>query len=136
MIIWINLILSLILTGLIWTIQLVHYPLFNKVDTDAFTNYIKQHQKLMSFLVIPLMLSELVFAFILMLNAPYGNIGLQIISFALVIIIWASTFFLSVPQHQKLLQGFNQAAYEKLLQSNWIRTIAWTARSLVLLYLI
>jgi len=114
----------------------VHYPLFNKVDTDAFTNYIKQHQKLMSFLVIPLMLSELVFAFILMLNAPYGNIGLQIISFALVIIIWASTFFLSVPQHQKLLQGFNQAAYEKLLQSNWIRTIAWTARSLVLLYLI
>lgn len=135
MILWLNLVLSLILTGIIWTIQLVHYPLFNNVGKAHFPAYLKKHQQLISYLVVPLMLAELLCAFLLLFYAPHISAGIRILSFALVLTIWLSTFLLSVPQHQKLLNGFNNDAYKKLVNTNWVRTIAWTIRSILLLWL-
>jgi hypothetical protein len=51
----------------------------------------------------------------------YGGIGL-------VALIWLSTALIQVPCHEKLVKGFDPAAYKWLVNSNWIRTIAWTAR--------
>jgi hypothetical protein len=42
--------------------------------------------------------------------------------------IWASTFFLQVPCHLKLSTGWDAATHRFLVQSNWIRTVLWTAR--------
>lgn len=48
------------LIGLIWTIQLVHYPLFSVVGDESFTEYAKGHASRITLIVAPLMLLELV----------------------------------------------------------------------------
>jgi len=128
----VNLILSAILTGLIWTIQLVHYPMFNRVGKEQFSKYINDHQRRMSILVMPLMIAELAAAILLLFRSIEISRGLSFLLFALVLLIWLSTFFLSVPQHQKLLNGFDETAYRKLVSTNWIRTAAWTLRTALL----
>jgi hypothetical protein len=47
--------------------------------------------------------------------------------------IWASTVFLQVPCHNRLLSGFDLAAYQRLVSTNWIRTVLWSVRGAVLL---
>jgi hypothetical protein len=38
------------------------------------------------------------------------------------------TFFISVPFHNRLAQGFDYIAIDGLVRTNWLRTLAWTAR--------
>ena len=47
------------LTGLIWVIQLVHYPAFRFVESSAFINFERLHTQRISLIVIPLMFTEL-----------------------------------------------------------------------------
>ena len=54
----------------------------------------------------------------------------------LVVVIWASTFFLQVPQHGKLSLGFDAAAHASLVSSNWIRTIAWSLRGVLTAWMV
>lgn len=54
----------------------------------------------------------------------------------LVLAIWLVTFFWSVPQHGTLSLGFDVGAHALLVQTNWIRTMAWSGRSLLLLWLL
>ena len=50
---------TLPLVGLIWTIQLVHYPLFDGVGAEGFAAYERRHAAAITWLVAPLMLGEL-----------------------------------------------------------------------------
>ena len=45
---------------------------------------------------------------------------------AIVIAIWAVTFFISVPCHASLGNVFTEQAYTKLCSTNWLRTALWT----------
>ncbi len=47
-----------LLTGLIWTIQVVHYPLFAHVGRETFIDYQAKHARRITFVVGPLMLIE------------------------------------------------------------------------------
>ena len=47
----------------------------------------------------------------------------------LLVIIWVSTAFIKVPEHVRLEKAFDAAAIRRLVLTNWIRTIAWTARA-------
>ncbi len=49
----------------------------------------------------------------------------------LLVVIWCSTVFFQMPQHRVLGLGFHDKAYRRLVQSNWIRTLSWTGRSLL-----
>ncbi len=51
----------------------------------------------------------------------------------LLIVIWVSTAALSVPAHDVLTAGFSDGAYRKLVNTNWIRTVAWTARGVIVM---
>ena len=53
-----NLILAAVLTGLILTIQWVHYPLFGAVGEEAFREYHRLHNLWITQLVGPLMVAE------------------------------------------------------------------------------
>ena len=59
--------------------------------------------------------------------------GAFLLSAALLVVLWISTFALQVPLHAQLAQGFDADAHTQLVRSNWIRTIAWTARGILLL---
>jgi hypothetical protein len=55
---------------------------------------------------------------------------------ALVAAIWLSTAAIQVPCHAKLAAGFDAEVHARLVSSNWIRTVAWTARGLLALAMI
>ncbi len=124
---------SLFLCGLIWVIQILHYPFFAHLERENYTKYQQKHMYLISFLVIPVMLMELITSVLLILQPSDFRIEF-IIGITLVLMIWASTFFVQLPIHQKLLQGFDRDLIQKLVSTNWIRTILWTAKSILMLY--
>lgn len=128
---------TLFMVGLIWFVQIVHYPLFSGVGVESFASYETDHNRLTSWVVVPPMLLECCTAILLLWFRPacispqwvYAGLGL-------LVIVWASTFLLQVPQHVKLLQGFDAAAHTKLVASNWVRTIAWSARGALVCFMI
>jgi hypothetical protein len=128
---------TLALTGLIWTVQLVHYPMFGRVHRPDFEEFHRRHASRITWIVGPLMPAELVTA-ILLVAAPPESVPQAIpwIGLALVGVIWLSTAFLQVPQHHRLAKGYDAAAHGFLVRSNWIRTGAWTLRAVLLLALV
>lgn len=118
------------LTGLIWVIQLVHYPAFARVDDKQFQAFHQFHSRRISWLVIPLMMGELLTAALLVAAFPAP---LWIGNLALAIAPWVFTFAFSVPAHNSLAQGYEPGAHARLVNTNWLRTMAWSAKALLLL---
>lgn len=128
---------TLSLVGLIWTIQLVHYPLFAQVGRDAYPAYQAAHMRRMMLLVLPLMLTELLTATMLAFNPPSDVPAIVVwVALILLAVIWLSTVFVQMPQHLTLNKGFDAQVHRLLVNSNWIRTIAWTLRGLIVLWMI
>jgi hypothetical protein len=48
-----------------------------------------------------------------------------------VVVVWASTALVQVPLHERLRGGFDAAVVERLVRSNWVRTVAWSARGVL-----
>ncbi|MEQ8208408.1 MAG: hypothetical protein RH917_01145 [Lacipirellulaceae bacterium] len=125
------------MVGLIWFVQIVHYPLFDRVGEAGFGAYEQIHQRATTWVVAPLMFAELISAGLLLWFRPAGVPSWLLWTGAgLVVVNWASTAFLQVPLHTKLLEGFDQDVYERLVSTNWIRTIAWSLRGLIVLAVI
>ncbi len=120
---------TLFMCGAIAIVQIVHYPLFNMVGRDQFAAYENAHTNLITLVVGPAMLLEA--ACVLGLLIERLGSWLAWIGAGLLAVIWFSTAFLQVPQHAVLLSGFNQRAYEILLQSNWLRTLGWWVRGMI-----
>lgn len=123
-----SLVLAALLTGLIWTIQVVHYPALADVGAADLHAFHANHSARITVLVGPLMLAEAGLAVALLGAAP-GVIGLA--QLALVGLIWASTFFVQVPLHGRIAAG-EAAAITTLVATNWVRTVAWSARTALL----
>ena len=125
------------MVGLIWLIQIVHYPLFLKVGEQNFKEYSQDHQRLITYVVLPLMILELGTAIILCFSRPASiSIALLIAGLAIVLLIWGSTFLIQVPQHGKLLSGFDPDTCRKLVFGNWIRTVAWSLRGILTTWMV
>ena len=122
-----NFALAAYLTGLIWTVQVVHYPSFALVGADKFVAFHRAHTTRMGWVVLAPMVAELGLAAWLAWQgrALGGNV---LWSLALVVFVWAVTFFISVPFHNRLAQGYDYIAIDGLVRTNWLRTLAWTAR--------
>lgn len=113
-------------------VQIVHYPLFDDVGPENYARYQQRHQSNITYIVLPVMLIELVSAVLLLVYPVVGvDKSLVYLGLGLVVVIWLSTMLLQVPCHDKLVKGFDQAAYRWLVDSNWVRTIAWSARGAI-----
>jgi hypothetical protein len=75
---------TLAMVGVIWFVQLVHYPLFNRVGTEAFLGFQACNLRKTGWVVIP----------------------------------------------------FLPGTHRKLVMTNWIRTIAWSARGWLILWML
>lgn len=132
-----NVVSTLFMVGLIWMVQVVHYPLFDDIGEENYVRYQQRHQSNITYIVAPVMLFELATA-ILLLFFPVAGIdkSLVYIGIGLVILVWLSTALVQVPCHEKLVKGFNQSAYHWLVNSNWIRTVAWSARGVIVVMML
>ena len=124
---------TLFMVGLIWFVQIVHYPLYANVGREQFPEYEALHNRMTTWVVGPAMLVELVTAVLLLKYSPNTSSMLVWTGLGLLIVIWISTAALSVPAHDVLTAGFSAEAYRKLVNTNWIRTVAWTARGVILM---
>lgn len=128
---------TLPLVGLIWMVQVVVYPQLARVGPAEFLAYHAAHTRLITPVVGPLMVGELLAA-VAFLAAPTTGTPpwLPAIGLGLVAACWGTTVFLSVPQHELLGRGFQAAAWGRLTATNWVRTVAWTVRGALLLWLV
>lgn len=123
--------------GIIWFAQIVHYPLFSKVGANSFTEYQDANLKWTVFVVIPLQMLELFTALLLAWKVPLGLLPVQVwANLILIGITWISTATLQVPNHMKLARGFDSKMHNILVSSNWIRTVAWTIRGAIIIWML
>jgi hypothetical protein len=121
--------------GIIWFVQVIHYPLFAVVDDKGFAAYEKEHIRRTKYLIMPAMLIELTTAGLLIITAS-ENQSIFWLNAAMLMGIWISTFFVQVPLHGKLSGSKSEMNIRRLVQSNWMRTILWSVRMVLLLWLI
>ncbi|MBL8795371.1 MAG: hypothetical protein JNM56_15815 [Planctomycetia bacterium] len=125
---------TLFMVGLIWMVQVVHYPLFDRVERNDFARFEADHQRLTTWVVAPPMLVELLTAVWLLGQRPHEVPAWSAwLGVVLVAVIWLSTIFAQVPQHNVLAHGFDEAAYRILVGTNWLRTVAWSVRGVLVL---
>jgi hypothetical protein len=125
---------TLFMVGLIWFVQVVHYPLFDRVGTSDFSAYSTRHTTLTGLVVGPPMILEAVTAVALVVWTPPGiSVSLVWTGLLLVAGIWLSTALLQAPRHTTLGRGFDLTAHRFLVTSNWLRTVLWSLRGLVVL---
>lgn len=119
----IDLIVHFGLLILIWLVQVIIYPSFRHTDSQAFMPWHAKYMRLITYFVLPLMVVQL----ILSIGQVYPSYFLNdVIVLMLVIAVWLFTFFLSVPCHHQLLLKKDATAIERLITTNWYRTICWS----------
>jgi hypothetical protein len=124
---------SWMLTGLIWMVQLVHYPSFQYVAEEQFVTFHHHHTTSISIIVMPLMIMEL--ALSIWLSYSYGWNWRYLSPLLIVLAIWACTFFISVPLHGLLEKTKDTQVIADLVRTNWPRTILWTIKSFYITWL-
>lgn len=129
----VNLIATWYMVGLIWMVQIVHYKMFDRVGVEQFQQYEADHNRLITPIVGVPMLFELATAVLLLVSAPDSfPRWAAIVGLVLIALIWLSTVLLQIPCHNQLLNGFDELTYRRLVSSNWIRTVLWTARGVLM----
>jgi len=118
--------------GVIWMVQIVHYPLMRFVSGEQFARFESAHRMRISWVVGPLMLIEGVCVLAFLFAAPAGLpwwlpwVGAVVEAIAI-----GTTVFISAPLHERLNTHFDTATLDRLVATNWIRTVAWTGRAAV-----
>lgn len=133
----IHLVASSVMLGVIWIVQLVHYPAFLYVDEGKFSGFSDFHQSRISLVVVPAMLVELFAAVLLSLYETTGWFSyLVYANLLLVLFVWGITFFISVPCHAKLSVRKDIKIIERLVRTNWLRTAGWTLHFVIAILLV
>ena len=128
---------TLAMAGLIWFVQIVHYPLFARVGRDSFRRYEMDHQRLVAWIVGPGMLTELATAIILLWCRPSGlDLVTLWLGIGLLASIWLVTYTVQVPQHATLVLAYDDEVQRRLVKGNWYRTAAWSARGILVIWMV
>ncbi len=125
---------TLSMVGVIWFVQVVHYPLFRSVGRANFVVYENQHTRRIGWLVGALMPIEALTGLALVIAPPESlSAALPLLGLILIAALWATTWLVQVPLHRSLSRGFDETLHVRLTNSNWIRTAMWTGRGLLVL---
>lgn len=128
---------TLFMAGVIWFVQLVHYPLFASVGQSQFARYETEQAGRTTWIAAPAMLIEAATSILLLWVRP-DAIGIEVAMAGLLLtgLIWGSTLAMQVPLHARLSIGFEPVLHRSLVATNWIRTLAWTGRAWLALLMI
>ena len=119
---------TLVLVGVIWTVQVVHYPLMALVGEDRFVAYASSHSPRMAAVVmVPWTVQGMTTLGLLLARPPGVPLGLVLAAAAAAAVPVIVTVVASVPAHVALGAGFDPAVHRRLVRTNWLRTAAWTA---------
>ena len=126
---YLHIIATSIMIGVIWVIQLVHYPSFYYVDRSRYELFQDFHMRNISWIVFPIMSIELITGILLIQSPVFGHSNkLFFISMILLALIWFLTATLFISIHKNLSNGYNKNIIYRLVNLNWLRTILWSLR--------
>lgn len=120
------------MVGMIWTIHLVHYPLFADVGPESYVNFQAEHVDRIGRLLLVPWLTEGVSLLMLLwfvLVAKRRDIAVPVLvsAVAMAVVLVISGFW-SAPAHGELADGFDAAVHDRLMTANLIRALAWSVR--------
>jgi hypothetical protein len=73
--------------------------------------------------------TEAITAALLLVDRPDGiDRALVLVGFALVAGLWLSTALWQAPMHGRLSSGYDADLHNRLVRTNWLRTVGWTVR--------
>jgi len=122
------------LTGVIFVTQVTQYPSFADFNPETFRKAHDAYRIRVSWVVMVPMLIEAAGAVALVVITPsYTDVVTRWLGLFLLATAWLSTFLVQVPLHERLSQGFNHHAIGSLVSTNWLRTFAWFARSMIVM---
>ena len=120
--------------GVIWIIQILHYPAFAQIAAGEFAGFHRRHTRRITWVVAPVMVVELGSAVALVFRSVHREFWWA--NLAGVVLLWASTLFFSVPLHGKLEASQDRKLVADLVRTNWPRTLLWSLRTVLLLIFI
>jgi hypothetical protein len=124
------------MTGVIWTMQVLNYPLLARVGRGTFADYEAAHNRRFGFIVIPGVVGAVVGTTGLLFARPDAiPLWLPLGEAALLLVIIVSTAALQGRHHARLAAGFDPGIHAALVRSNWIRVAAWTVASVLTLWM-
>ena len=130
---------TLLMTGLIWFVQIVHYPLFEEVGSSSLARYENLHARRTTWVVFPPMVVELITSGVWLygpLRPAFVSAAMAWVLTGLVGVIWVTTGLGHVPLHTqigKASSGPPDGLLRLLVRWNWVRRGACTARTAMLL---
>ena len=121
---------SAAMCGIVWFVQVVHYPLFARSGGDE-RAFARENKRLTGRVVIPFMLAEGLAAAVLVWAPPPGvPRAVAMLGLAALVAVWLSTGLVQMPLHARLASdGHVPVVVERLVRSNWLRTALWTLRA-------
>ena len=120
------------MTGVLWVVQCAVYPLFGSVGERHFAAYHQRYTARVSLVVLPLMGVEMLTGLALAWSGwSEAGPGFQV-AFGLLVFVWVSTFLVQMPLHRRLAEQYAPELQRRLVATNWVRTVAWTARVVLL----
>jgi hypothetical protein len=128
----INLLSTWMMVGVIWFVQVVHYPLLSVVPVQSAASVAVEHQRRTGWVVGAPMALEGVTTLALLVLVPEGVVWFVpwLAGIPLAVALGA-TIFLSVPRHERMAREPDVQVGKELVSTNWVRTIAWTVRGLI-----
>ncbi len=128
----VNFVATAVMTGVIWFVQWVHYPLLASVPVDGAVEVAHQHQRRTGqVLALPMAVEGLTTLWLLASRPEAVSLTLPWLGAVLLAVALGSTVFVSVPLHAKMATNPTADVGKRLITTNWLRTIAWSARAVV-----
>ena len=127
-----NFVATCLMTGVIWFVQWVHYPLLAKVPVDRAVETAIDHQRRTGqVLAIPMAVEGFTTLGLLIIRPESVHIFWPWFGAVLLAVALGSTVFVSVPLHAKMATNPTADVGQRLVVTNWPRTIAWSLRAVV-----
>lgn len=121
-----------VMVGIIWFVQVVHYPLLATVPAESARKVAVDHQARTSRVVMLPMAAEGITTLWLMFDRPSTvQWWLAWAGGLCVAVALASTVLLSVPRHTRMASEPTDELGRELVKTNWPRTLAWTLHGVV-----
>ena len=131
----VQLVVTVLMVGMIWTVHVVHYDLFPLVGADSWDAYEHAHVDRIGKVLFGPWLIEGLCVLVLLLAHPTRMRIAALISAFLMLFILIDTAAFSAPAHGVLLNHWDQSTYDRLMTVNLVRAWLWTAKGAVAVWM-
>ena len=119
------------LAGVGWVVQLVVYPAFRLVGAGEWARYHHEHMRAITRVVaVPWLAQGVSAAALLIVPTAVGRLAAAVLA-ALALVTVVTTVAGAVPAHGRLAAARDTRDVTVLLRANLLRTLAWTASTVV-----